>query len=87
MGIFDKLKGAVKGHGDKVGEGLDKAADVADEKTGGKHSEHIDTGVDKAKEQLGIESEPGGEAPAEQAEAQQDEPGQGGPGQRGPRND
>ena len=54
MGFLDKLKGtvgkAVDDHGDKIAQGIDKAADVADQKTGGKHSDKIDTGADKAKD-------------------------------------
>lgn len=56
MGMFDKLKKkaeqAVDEHGDKIAQGLDKAGDMADKKTGGKYSDKIDTGVDKAKEAL-----------------------------------
>lgn len=55
-GLLSKFKGetttAVDDHGEKIGSGIDKAAGVADEKTGGKHSEHIDTGADKAKDTL-----------------------------------
>ena len=56
MSMFDNIKDKVQGlgdeHGDKAGEGLDKAGDLVDEKTGVAHSEHIDTGVDKAKDAL-----------------------------------
>ena len=52
MGFLDKAKDALEEHGDKVDAGIDKAADIADEKTGGKYSDHIDTGADKAKEVL-----------------------------------
>ncbi|HEX6337878.1 MAG TPA: antitoxin [Jiangellaceae bacterium] len=38
----DKISDAVDKHGDKIKKGVDKAADFADEKTGGKYSEHID---------------------------------------------
>jgi hypothetical protein len=47
-----KLEDAVDKHGDKIGEGLDKAAKLADEKTKGKYSDKIDTGLGKAKEAL-----------------------------------
>jgi hypothetical protein len=53
MSMFDNMKDKasdlVDDHGDKVGEGLDKAGDFADEKTGGKYSDQIDQGVDQAK--------------------------------------
>ena len=56
MGFLDKLRGkasdAVDEHGDKIADGIDKAADVADEKTGGKHTDKIDAGADKAKDAL-----------------------------------
>jgi len=47
-----KLTGAVDSQGDKIADGLDKAGDVIDDKTGGKFGDKIDTGVDKAKEAL-----------------------------------
>jgi len=47
-----KLGKAVDKHGDKIGEGLDKAGSALDKKTGGKHSAKIRTGVDKAKTAL-----------------------------------
>ena len=56
MGMFDNIKDKaqdlVDGQGDKVGEGLDKAADFVDDKTGGKYSDQIDQGADKAKDAL-----------------------------------
>lgn len=57
MGIFDSIKdkvsGLLAGHGDKVAEGLDKAGELADEKTGGKFGDQIDSGVQQAKDALG----------------------------------
>lgn len=50
MGILDKAKGLVGEHEEQVKEGIDKAADVADEKTGGKHTDAIEGAADKAKE-------------------------------------
>ncbi|MEU4195341.1 antitoxin [Kribbella sp. NPDC026611] len=56
MGMFDNLKDkatdAVDEHGDQIGEGVDKAGDFADEKTGGKYGDKIDQGGDMAKDQL-----------------------------------
>ena len=56
MGFLDKLKGratkAVDEHGDKIAQGLDKAAAAVDKKTKGKYSDKIDTGRDKAKDAL-----------------------------------
>lgn len=57
MGFMDSLKGMMgKGkdlaaeHEDTIQDGIDKAADVVDDKTDGKYSDHIDTGAEKAKE-------------------------------------
>ena len=53
MGIgdfVDKAKDLASEHEDKVDEGIDKAADLADEKTEGKYSDQIDQGAEKAKE-------------------------------------
>ncbi len=56
MGMFDSLKkkvtDAVDGHGGQVSGGLDKAGDLIDEKTGGKHTGQIDGGIAKAKDAL-----------------------------------
>lgn len=56
MGLFDDAKKKAKelagGHEDQVDQGLDKAADYADDKTGGKYSDQIDSGKDKASEYL-----------------------------------
>ncbi|HTI22135.1 MAG TPA: antitoxin [Kutzneria sp.] len=50
--LKDKAKDAVGQHGDKVDEGIDKAGQFVDEKTGNKHSDQINQGADKAKEGL-----------------------------------
>ncbi|MFF7815057.1 antitoxin [Streptomyces sp. NPDC007945] len=63
MGFLDSLKaklGPAKGkvsdlaqqHGDKIDQGLDKAARIVDEKTKGKYSGTIRSGTGKAKEAL-----------------------------------
>lgn len=56
MGFLDdvkgKLTGAVDSQGDKISDGLDKAADVIDDKTGGKYGDKIDLGVEKTKDAL-----------------------------------
>jgi len=56
MSFLDKFKGkakqAVDQHGDKISDGIDKAARMADEKTKGKYSDKIETGTSKAKEAL-----------------------------------
>lgn len=56
MGFLDdakkKLTAAVDKHGDKIDAGLDKAATMADQRTGGKYRGKIDGGVAKAKDAL-----------------------------------
>lgn len=56
MSFLDKFrtqaKDAVDKHGDKISDGIDKAAQVADEKTKGKYSDKIDSGRSKAKDAL-----------------------------------
>ena len=48
----DKLSDAVDHHGDKIGDGIDKAAAVASDKTGGTHDDKIGTGAEKLKDGL-----------------------------------
>jgi hypothetical protein len=57
MGFMDKLKGLTKHkdtatdlagqHSDKITDGVDKATDVVDDKTGGKYTDHLDTADEK----------------------------------------
>ncbi|MGW4299018.1 antitoxin [Streptomyces sp. NPDC004646] len=72
MGLFDNVKAGLdtakekaadlaREHGDKVQDGIDKAAHLVDERTKGKYSDKIHTGTDKAKEaveRLGRQDEP-----------------------------
>lgn len=60
----DKAEEIAEGHGDKIADGLEKAGDLVDEKTDGKHSEQIDTAVDKAQrlvERLAEDADKGGD--------------------------
>lgn len=50
--LKEKAKDALGQHGDKVDQGIDKAGQTIDERTGGQHSEHITKGTEKAKEGL-----------------------------------
>ena len=50
MGLLDTIKNALKGKEKQVDAGIDKVADVVDDKTGGKHTEKIEDAADKAKE-------------------------------------
>ena len=53
MGLFDKIKDLADGHADQVEDAIDKVADVVDDKTGGKYSEQIEKGAEKAKGLVG----------------------------------
>ncbi|QXC59706.1 antitoxin [Aquihabitans sp. G128] len=50
MGFIDKIKDVVGDNADKAEQAIDKAADLVDDKTGGKHSKQIDGAADKAKD-------------------------------------
>jgi MT0933-like antitoxin protein len=50
MGLMDTIKKAFRGKSDEVSGGIDKAADVVDDKTGGKHTDTIDGVAEKAKD-------------------------------------
>ena len=50
MGLLDKVKSMLGGNVDKVKDGVDKAGDVVDEKTGGKYTDKIDMAEEKIAE-------------------------------------
>ncbi|MDK1476440.1 antitoxin [Streptomyces sp. 549] len=50
MSFLKKAKDLLAKHDDKVGQAVDRAAAMADSKTGGKYRDHIRTGSEKAKE-------------------------------------
>jgi len=50
MGLFDKAKDLAKKNKNKIADGVDKATDVVDDKTGGKHTDKLDK-VDDAADQ------------------------------------
>ncbi|MEV0130516.1 antitoxin [Dactylosporangium sp. NPDC050688] len=51
--IVDKAKELLNKHNDKVDKGLDTAGEQADRRTGQKYTEHIDKGVQAAKDHTG----------------------------------
>ena len=53
--FMDKAKKLASEHSDLADEGLDKAAEMAGEKTGGKYDEQIETGEDKVEGYLGVQ--------------------------------
>ncbi|GGL50686.1 hypothetical protein GCM10011575_06170 [Microlunatus endophyticus] len=50
MGIFDRAKDLLGRKPEAVDGAVDKAADLADDKTGGEYTEQIDKGADIAKD-------------------------------------
>lgn len=65
--LVDKAKRLAGKHPDQVNKGVDKAEQVADQKTGGKYENQIKEGGDRAEGYLGTQG--------------QGAPGQGAPGQ------
>ena len=69
MGFLDKLRGKgglkdkavdlAKEHDDKIDEGIDKAADYADDATKGKYTDKIDDAAEKAKDAYEKPADPG----------------------------
>lgn len=53
MSMLDKLKGMLKGHEDTARQGIEKAGDAVDSRTGGKYQSQVDTAQQKLNEQLG----------------------------------
>lgn len=50
MGIFDKAKDLANQHNAQVDQGIDKAAEIIDQKTGGQHTDKIQEGAQQAKD-------------------------------------
>ncbi len=50
MGFMDKIKTTLAGNADKAGKAIDKAADLADTRTKGKHRDKIGGVAAKAKD-------------------------------------
>ena len=49
MGLFDKLKGAAKGHEEQIKSGIDKVADVVESKAPDSVDGKVEMAADKAK--------------------------------------
>lgn len=56
MGLFDKAKDLAEQNKDKIADGVDKATDIADDKTGGKYSDHLEK-VDEAAEKFAADDD------------------------------
>ena len=61
MGLFDEIKDKAeelaKEHPDQVNEGLEKAGEFLNEKTGDKFGDQIEQGENFAREQLGSDNQ------------------------------
>ncbi|WP_433305664.1 antitoxin [Actinoplanes sp. CA-030573] len=53
MGFVDEAKDFADKHDKQVDEGLEKAGDQVDDRTGNKYSSQIDKGVDQAQQRTG----------------------------------
>ncbi|WP_306205349.1 antitoxin [Actinoplanes sp. RD1] len=53
MGFMDKAKDFADKHDEQVDQGIDKAGDQVDDRTGNKYSDQIDKGVDQAQARTG----------------------------------
>jgi hypothetical protein len=51
--FLNKAKSFADQHDEKVDQGLEKAGDQIDERTGAKYSEQVDRGVDEAQKRTG----------------------------------
>ncbi|MFB7270083.1 antitoxin [Streptomyces sp. NPDC056244] len=58
MSMLDKLKGLIKGHEGAVRQGVEKAGDAVDRKTGNKYQSQVDTAQKKINERLGTDKPP-----------------------------
>jgi hypothetical protein len=53
MGFLDKAKDFADKHDEQVDQGIEKAGDQIDQRTGNKYDSQIDKGVDMAQERTG----------------------------------
>lgn len=57
MGLMDKIKAMLGGNADKVKQGVEKAGDMVDDKTGGKFADKVDMAQEKVGDMLDGEAE------------------------------
>ena len=62
MGMFDKAKDMANKNKDKIADGVDKGTDMIDDKTGGKHTDHLQKADDAADKFAGKPADKPGEA-------------------------
>lgn len=59
MGFLDKARDMVSRNKDRISETVDKGADIADRRTGGKYTDKIGKGAEKAKDYVDRIDRPG----------------------------
>ena len=64
MDRFKKVKDVAEAQGDKIADGVDKATDFIDDKTGGKFTDQLEK-VDDLADKLRDDDEPAGEGEAQ----------------------
>jgi hypothetical protein len=74
MSIVDRVKEMFGQHPDKAKQGVEKAGDMADERTGGKHADKTDKAQEKGSDYIDQQGQEGDQGP-------QSKPGQAGPRQ------
>ena len=52
-GLADKAKKMAEQHPDQVDQGIEKAGDAVDERTGGQHAEQVDKAQDALRDRIG----------------------------------
>ena len=57
LSLIDKAKKFINDNPDKVRQGIDKIGDAIDQRTGGKHAEHVDKAQDAARKRFGGEGD------------------------------
>ncbi|GAA0802715.1 antitoxin [Spirilliplanes yamanashiensis] len=53
MSFLDKAKDMAEKHDDKVDQGIEKAGDQIDQRTGGKYADKVDQGQNQAQQRTG----------------------------------
>ena len=56
--IVDKAKDLAADHPDQVDQGIDKAGDAVDQRTGGQHAEQVDKAQDAVRGRLAGDAQP-----------------------------
>ncbi|WP_329061334.1 antitoxin [Streptomyces sp. NBC_01429] len=63
MSMLDKLKSLLKGHESTARQGVEKAGDAFDRKTGNKYQSQVDAAQKKIDEQIGTDEQHPGDRP------------------------